>query len=316
MRHIFIINPVAGDGKIQSSIVDNINNNFKNKNIEYEIYFTKYKGDAKGYIQDKCKDNFSTVFYACGGDGTLHEVVNAVISTSCKNARVGVIPCGTGNDFIKNFYNDNSFLNVDAQISGQAVSIDLIKVMDKYALSVCNIGLDADAAANMHKFKKIPLISGSTRYYLSVIYCLLNKLGKTLEVTIDNRTKLNGSYLLGVLANGHSYGGGYKCAPTAVINDGIMDLCFVSKLSRFKIMSLIGSYKSGEHLENPKINKYITYLKCSNVNIKSIRNLNICIDGEIYSHNEVDIEIVKNALNFWLPKGALIGEVAAAKAHN
>lgn len=306
MRHIFIINPVAGNGKIQSDIVNNINNTFNNKNITYEIYYTKHKGDIKNYLLDKCKDLVPTVFYACGGDGTLHEVVNAVNASEYTHTSVGVIPCGSGNDFIKNFDNDGNFLNMELQMQGQNVYLDLIKVRDEFAVSVCNIGLDADAASYMHKFKKVPLISGSTRYYLSVIYCLLNKLGKTLNVTIDNNIKLDGSYLLGVIANGHSYGGGYKCAPLAIVNDGIMDLCFVDNISRFKIMSLIGSYKIGEHLENPKINKYITYHKCNLVNIKSNDKLNVCIDGENYSYNEVKISIEKNALKFWLPKGAQI----------
>jgi diacylglycerol kinase (ATP) len=137
-----------------------------------------------------------------------------------------------------------------------------------------------------------------------VIYCLLNKLGKELEVTVDNSIKFNSSYLLSVVANGHSYGGGYKCAPLANVNDGIMDLCLVDKISRFKILSLIDSYKVGEHLSNPKISKYVTYHKCSNVvNIKSNSNLNVCVDGEIYSYNDVTISLAKNALSFWLPKG-------------
>lgn len=309
MRHIFIINPAAGNGKIQSDIVNKINDTFINKNIDYEIYFTKNKGDAKNYILNKSKDLVPTVFYACGGDGTLHEVANAVKEANTikyEHICVGVIPCGSGNDFIKNFDNDSKFQSIDAQILGQSVYLDLIKANDEYAVSVCNIGLDADAASNMHKFKKLPFLSGSARYYLSVIYCLLNKLGKSLEVTIDNHIKLNGTYLLGVIANGHSYGGGYKCAPLAVVNDGIMDLCFVDNISRFKIMSLIGSYKIGEHLNNPKISKYITYHKCSMVNIKSNDKLNVCIDGEIYSHNQVEISVEKNALKFWLPKGAQI----------
>ncbi|MGD9567255.1 MAG: diacylglycerol kinase family protein [Sedimentibacter sp.] len=307
MRHIFIINPVAGNGKIQGDVVNNINNTFKDKKIDYEIYYTKYKGDIKNYLIGKCNDLVPTVFYACGGDGTLHEVVNGVNATGFFNhVSIGIIPCGSGNDFIKNFDNNESFQSIESQIQGQSVYLDLIKVENKYAVSVCNIGLDADAAFNMHKFKKIPFISGSTRYYLSVIYCLLNKLGKTLEVTVDSNKSLNGSYLLGVIANGHSYGGGYKCAPLAKVNDGFIDLCFINKISRLEILNLIGSYKIGEHLKNPKINKYVTYHKCNRVNIKSNETINICIDGEFYSYNDVELTAEKNALKFWLPKGAQI----------
>jgi YegS/Rv2252/BmrU family lipid kinase len=307
MKHIFIINPVAGNGKIQDDIAYNINNSFKEKNNNYEIYYSKFKGDIENFIKNKCRGTEQVVFYACGGDGTLHEVVNAVkTGTDHKNVSIGVIPCGSGNDFIKNFINDNNFNNIDAQVQGQSIYLDLIKVKNEYAVSVCNIGLDADAASNMHKFKKLPFISGSGRYYLSVIYCLLNKLGKKLYVDIDDEIKLNGSYLLGVIANGHSYGGGYKCAPLALVNDGIMDLCFVDNISRLQIMNLIESYKKGKHLEDPKIKKHITYHKCRQVKIKSNDTLNVCIDGEIYRYDEVELTLEKNALKFWLPYGTQV----------
>lgn len=307
MRHIFIINPVAGNGKLQNDLANIIHENFKNKEINYEVYFSKFKGDIPVYLNNKLKDLIPSVIYACGGDGTLHEVINA--ACELKHVSIGVIPCGSGNDFVKNFNYLDNFNKISSQINGESIYLDLIKVQNKFAASVSNIGLDADAAFNMHKFKKIPFISGTARYYLSVIYCLIKKLGKTLDTTIDVNTKLNGSFILGVVANGHSYGGGYKCAPLALLNDGIMDLCFVNKISRFKIMSLIGSYKEGKHLENSKINKYITYKKCTRVVIKSNEPLNVCIDGENYVYDEVEFTVVKNALKFWLPKGAQVQSI-------
>ena len=77
MRHIFVVNPIAGNGNYQQEIANNIQSLFKDKKISYEIYYTKFKGDAYEYIKNKSQDLIPTVFYACGGDGTLHEVVNA-----------------------------------------------------------------------------------------------------------------------------------------------------------------------------------------------------------------------------------------------
>jgi YegS/Rv2252/BmrU family lipid kinase len=301
MRHIFIINPVAGKGRSQSEIAGNINALLKNREMQYEIYYTKYKGDVKSFIDSKCMDKSPVVFYACGGDGTLHEVINAAMSYS--HASVGVIPCGSGNDFVKNFDNHYLFGDIEAQVSGETVKIDMIKAQNEYAASVCNIGFDADAAFNMHKFKKIPFITGSGCYILSVLYCLLKKLGKKLKVVLDDNYTFEGTFLLGVAANGHSYGGGYKCAPKALINDGVIDICFVNKMSRFKILGLIGSYKNGMHLENEKLKEYITYKKCKTVKIISTEKFNVCVDGENYVFDELDFEIVPESLNFHLPKG-------------
>lgn len=304
MRHIFIINPAAGKGKLQEDIEKSIHCNLKTKGIDYEVYFSKSKDDIKSFITNKCSDNMQSVFYGCGGDGTLHDVVNTCVKF--KNAYVGVIPCGSGNDFVKNFKNHDYFYDIDSQINGEAVNLDLIKVKDKYAVSVCNIGFDADAAFSMHKFKKIPFITGSGCYILSVIYNLFKKLGKKLEVTIDDDEVLYGSFLLGVIANGHSYGGGYKCAPLAEINDGIMDLCFVSNISRIKILSVLGSYKEGAHLTNEKLKDIITYKKCKSVKIRSKEPINICIDGESFIHDEIELEAAKNVLKFWMPKGVSV----------
>lgn len=300
MKHIFIINPVAGKGNAQEKLKKTIHLEFKDKEVDYEVYVTKFKGDIESFIANKCKENVQTVFYACGGDGTLHEVINAAYKY--KNASIGVIPVGSGNDFIKNFINHGNFSDINSQIEGESIELDLIKVNNVYAATVLNIGLDADVAFNMHKFKRIPFIKGSTSYYLSILYCLFSKLGKYIEVKTDS-TAFKGSFLIGVAANGQYYGSGYKCAPKAKINDGILDLCFVKNISRLKILSLIGSYKKGEHLENPKINKYITYVKVKHANIKFNEPTNVCMDGEKYIYNEINISTEKCALKFWLPKG-------------
>ncbi len=301
MRHIFIINPVAGKGKYQHNIENNINDYLFNKDKDYEIYLTKYKGDAERFVLEKCEENIPCVFYSCGGDGTLHEVVNA--ACRYEHVYVGLIPCGTGNDFVRNFRNATNFEDIESQIQGGSVNLDLIKIKDEYAVSVCNIGFDADAAFNMHKFKKIPFINGNGYYILSVLYCLMKSLGKDLYIKFDDEEKIRGKFLLCVVANGHSYGGGYKCAPLARINDDIIDVCLVENISRLKILELIKSYKEGTHLEKINIKKYITYKKCKNVKIKSNKPINLCIDGESYIYDDVDFKIEHNALKFWVPKG-------------
>lgn len=314
MKHVFIINPVAGKGKVQEKLEKAIHLELKDKDIDYEVYITKFKGDTENFIKNKYKENGQAVFYACGGDGTLHEVVNSCMGL--ENAYVGEIPCGSGNDYIKNFINSDYFSNIDSQVHGEAVYLDLLKVNNEYAVSVCNIGFDADAAYNMHKFKKIPFITGSGCYIMSVLYCLSKKLGKELEVIIDNNEIIKGSFLLGVVANGHSYGGGYKCAPLAEINDGIMDLCLAKNISRLKILGLIGSYKEGTHLTNKKLKDIIIYKRCKHVKINSPVPINVCMDGENYMYEEVSIEIVQNALRFWLPKGVQIQKVIPSAKTN
>jgi len=300
MKHIFIINTIAGNGKLQEKLEKTIHLELKDKEIDYEVYITKSKEDTRNFAENKCKENIQAVLYSCGGDGTLHEVINA--ACRYKHVSIAIIPIGSGNDFIKNFKNKANFSDINLQTEGESIELDLIKVNNEYSANVLNIGLDADAAYNMDKFRKIPFTQGSTRYYLSMLYSLFGKLGKHIEVNTENGV-INGTFLIGVIANGQYYGGGYKCAPKAKVNDGLLDLCFVEKISRAKILNIIGSYKKGEHLENPKINKYIIYDKINQAKIKFDKQTNVCMDGEIYTYNEINISTEKNALKFWIPKG-------------
>lgn len=304
MKHIFIINPVAGNRKYQISLKEMINDKFEKNNLEYEVYITKSKGDCKSFIDEKCKENVPCIFYACGGDGTLHEVINAACMYD--NTNIGLVPCGSGNDFVKSFNNIEKFLNLDNQINGKSVPIDLIKVGDVYAVSVCNIGFDADAAFNMHRFKKIPFISGSGCYYLSVLCSLLKKLGKKLEFKFDDDEIIKNNFLVSVIANGNYYGGGYMCAPYASIDDGLIDICLVRKVSRLKILKLIDKYKNGEHLITDGIKEMCTYRKCSKLHISSDMPINLCIDGDSYIYNNVDFEIARRKINFIVPDGVEI----------
>lgn len=308
MKHIFIINPVAGNGKYQIEFEKLIQSYFKGEKNLYEIYITKGKGDSKVYVEKKCKENIPYIFYACGGDGTVHEVIN--VACRYKHVSVGIIPCGSGNDFVKNFTNNNNFFDIDSQVNGSTEPIDLIKIKDEYVVSVCNIGLDADAAFNMHKFKKIPFISGSACYYLSVLYCLVKKLGKKLEIQFDDGQVIKDNFLLSVVANGSYYGGGYKCAPYASVNDGLLDVCLIKKISRFKILNLIDKYKIGEHLVNENIKKICTYKKCKGVTIKSNVPINLCVDGESYVYDKVELEIAEGVVNFNIPKNTQFCEQA------
>ncbi len=308
MRHIFIINPVAGNGNVQDKLEKTIHEKLKNQEIDYQVYTSTSKGDASIFIENKCKENVNTVFYACGGDGTLHELIN--VAYKYDHVSIGIIPMGSGNDFIKNFHNSENFSDINLQTQGQNVELDLIKVNNIYAATVLNIGLDADVAFNMHKFKKVPFIKGPTRYYLSIFYSLFSKLGKYIEVKTKSHL-IKDTYLIGVIANGQYYGSGYKCAPKAELNDGILDLCFVDNIPRLKILSLLESYKKGEHLKNQKISKYITYEKIKEARINFDEPTNVCMDGEKYIYQEINVSSVKGALKFWLPKGVqILSEIA------
>lgn len=299
-KHFFIINPEAGKKNVSEKISKEISEAFKELNEEYKIYITKGKYDATNFTKNICETEEGNLrFYACGGDGTLNEVINGVIGFT--NASVSVIPYGTGNDFINNFNSNSKFYDIGKQIKFNQEEIDLLKVNDKYSVNVCNIGFDAKVAEDMVKFKRFPFVSGQVAYTISVFYSLLHNMYTNLEILIDNDELIKGDFLLCVIANGMTYGGGYKGAPLAKINDGLIDVCMIKKISRLKLINLINAYKKGEQLENEVLKEYCIYRKCRIINIKSKTDLTVCIDGEILIDKNIDITLEKEAINFLVP---------------
>ncbi|MGG7143228.1 diacylglycerol/lipid kinase family protein [Clostridium nigeriense] len=299
-KHFFIINPEAGKLNISEKITKDIKKAFKDINEEYRIYITKGKYDATNFTKSICESEDGNLrFYACGGDGTLNEVINGLIGY--KNAFVSVIPYGTGNDFINNFKSKVRFYDIDKQLEFSNEKIDLLKVNNIYSINLCNIGFDAKVAENMNKFKRFPLISGQGAYTLSIFYSLFHKMHNTLDIIIDNKELIHGDFLLCVVANGMTYGGGYKGTPLAKINDGLIDICLIKNVPRLKLVKLINIYKEGNHLENDSIKEYIIYRKCKSINIKSNDRFTTCIDGEILVNKDIDISLETKAINFLVP---------------
>ncbi|MCF0147690.1 MAG: YegS/Rv2252/BmrU family lipid kinase [Clostridium sp.] len=304
-KHYFIINPEAGKTDVSEKISNEVIKAFKGKSDEYNIYITKGKNDATNFTKDICQKEVGDLrFYACGGDGTLNEVVNGLIGY--KNASASVIPYGTGNDFINNFSSNINFFDIEKQIEFEEEEIDLLRVNDKYSVNLCNIGFDAKVAENMNKFKRFPLISGQGAYTLSVFYSLLHKMYSNLEILIDNEETIEGDFLLCVVANGMTYGGGYKGAPLAKINDGLIDVCIFKKVSRLKLLRLINVFKKGEHLENEEMKEYFIYKKCRSIHIRSKNDFTVCIDGEILVDKNIDINLERKAVNFLVPHKDII----------
>ncbi|MGN1319665.1 MAG: acylglycerol kinase family protein, partial [Acutalibacteraceae bacterium] len=132
MRYVFYINPTAGKGNTQNGIIDSIKSYFKDKTEDFKIHITSSVGDALYSAKCEAETGDRIRMFACGGEGTVFEVLNGIIGYD--NVDLGVIPCGSANDFLKFFNSRKNFLDISEQIDGTAVEMDLIKAGDKYCL--------------------------------------------------------------------------------------------------------------------------------------------------------------------------------------
>ncbi len=309
MKHHFVINPAAGKGKKIDALQNEINKICIERELDFEIYRTTEPCDATRYVKSCIgADSSMHRFYACGGDGTFNEVVNGACLAD--NAEVALIPIGTGNDFWRNFTNGESFTDIQKQIDGESVEIDAIAYNDRYCANILNIGFDCDVVKQTTKFKRRSWVPSKIAYVLGVVVCLFRKFGKKVRIVLDNGDTVERPILLAACANGQYYGGGYNAAPIAALNDGLLDLCVVEKVSRFKFLSLVSKYKAGKHLEIKNADKIITYTEQKHIKCFFDEETDFCVDGEIIRGKTLDISIVKNALKFSLPVGSKIIEKA------
>ncbi|MBR2875815.1 MAG: YegS/Rv2252/BmrU family lipid kinase [Clostridia bacterium] len=297
MKHIFIINPVAGNGIPHEIYSNEIKKAFAELDItDYEIHITTAVGNAYEYAKEKVSTGEHIRFYACGGDGTLSEIVNACAEH--KNAEVAAIPLGGGNDFIRIFGKKEDLQDIKSHITGVPMEFDLIKYEDQYAINQCSMGLDAEVCAKQAIFKKMPLLSPEAAYTASLLYCFIGKMKNTFTIQFDDDEPFTKDVLFCVVANSRWYGGGYKAAPKALTYDGLLDFVVVEKdCSRLTLLGLISKYKRGEHLDWERTR----FKRGKKITIKSTKPSAVNFDGEVKIVTEATFNIVEKGITYVVP---------------
>ncbi len=304
MKYLFFINPAAGKGIKQKRLLTEIEEYFKEKNLEYKIIVTRFSGDAEQIARKAALSGEELRIYACGGEGTCYEIINGIAGYD--NVAFGIIPCGSANDFLKFFGNTEPFSDIDAQVNGIAQYIDLIKAGDRYCFNGCSVGMDAMVAQDMKIFKRIPLIKGSLAYKLAIAKNFLKvKIGVKLNVTVDDEYLGEQNCLFAVVANAPYYGGGYMGAPDAVPNDGELDFTIVNTISHLRVLKFLPFYEKGEfsHFD------FCRLRRCKSMSFTSKTMVPVNLDGEITECDSLDFSIVHNGVKLILPSPITLPKV-------
>ena len=297
MRYVFIVNPVAGKENSEKLIRSLVGKCFDGRDVDYKICLTEGRNYAYEIAKSEAELGDEVAVFACGGDGTVFEVLNGIVGHH--NASLGVIPVGSANDFLK-FFDEkekDAFLNIRDQIAGEGVPTDIIKVEDKYCLNICSAGMDAVVGAGMAKFKKLPMVSGPAAYNLSLVKTFVGKLGINIKTTIDGVEYPAADYLFAVCANGPCYGGGWRSAPDANPFDGKLDYVMVNKISKFMVLAFLKDYKRGKIAQYP----FSRTGRCEEMTLESDKPFPVNLDGEIIYFKKATFSIVKKGVKFILP---------------
>ncbi|MGD9900345.1 MAG: diacylglycerol kinase family protein [Calditrichaceae bacterium] len=284
-NYYFIVNPASGRGKgkvlggrLRQKLID--------LGLDHELVFTEKKWHAVD-LAAKAADKFKIVV-AVGGDGTVHEVVNGLVGTK---AVFGVIPVGSGNDFVHAAGIPNDFNQaLDLLLAGNQKFIDVGKANDRYFPNGLGVGFDAWVVNTSFSVTKL---RGNAIYLYSVLRNLITYKPVEIEIRYNGTVRTEDFFML-TFGNGVSMGGGFHLTPDAVLDDGLIDLCLVKNMSLIaKLKNLLLVY-SGKHKDDPKV----TMARADKVQLRSETGFAVHADGELMSLNmqELNIEIIPNAL--------------------
>ncbi len=297
MKHLFIINPAAGSKNRTAQYTQQIESICKEKEIPFEIRVSAAPGDCANIAREAAQTGQDYHIYACGGDGTLNEVVAGVAGYD--NVAVTMFAGGSGNDFIKIFNETDPFRDLGRLLDCEEATFDLIKCNDDISLNICSVGLDARIGTDVSRYKRLPLLSGFRAYAASVVVNVIKGIAEHYVVEIDGEV-IDGKQTFICACNGRYYGGGFNPVPEADPQDGKLDVLVVKKVSRLQVPGVIGKYKNGQY---KKLTKIIRHFRTDRVKIICDKPTCINLDGELRTATEVEFSIAKEKIRFFYPKG-------------
>lgn len=293
-EHIFIVNPISGRSS-SSRAVELIDKIAKRYQLRYQVIYSKYPGHSKKIAKD-CAKIKNAILYACGGDGTINEVLNGMNLSQ----QLAVIPCGSGNDFYYSL--EESKINIETiieeTINGKVVDIDYGVVNNHRFINIGNLGLDAKVnylASEKYRYHR--LIPMKLVYIYAAIQCAFKPEKIYLKLDIDGAKVENESILMAI-TNGKRYGGGFKPTPDAILNDGLLNVCLIDYVKTLKIMKLMSVYFKGKHINNPICHFY----KAKNLVINCDKKVYFSVDGETIYDNNFKIRVKHKMLKLRVGK--------------
>lgn len=281
MKTLFIVNPVAGK-KSSLKIWNDIKGLIKSP---FEYVLTKAPGEAVKLSRDASK-NFDRIV-AVGGDGTVCEVANGLIGS---DVNMGIIPAGTGNDFIRTLrIPQDPRKALDVLEKGFPDYIDLGRYEGGFFINVAGIGLDAEVAR--YSNEDVKYLKGAPAYVFALMRTLFKFSPRNAVIEIDDK-KLYCRLWLVTVANAKYYGGGMKICPDAEVDDGFLDICMVKEMSRLEILKFLPRVFAGGHRTHPAFE----VIRGKKISIDFEVPTAVHADGDHIGYTPVKFEIVPKAL--------------------
>jgi YegS/Rv2252/BmrU family lipid kinase len=296
-----IVNPNAGNGKGKRDW-DRISGLFEKENIPVFSQFTQKKGHAIDSIRKAINTGFRKII-SVGGDGTLNEVVNGILTQdycSPKEITVGMIPVGTGNDWGRMFgiplvyegavkvIRENKLMLHDI---GLVTYHSGVEEQKRYFINIAGLGFESLVVAKTNR-QKDKGRSSQTLYFYNLLSSLISYKNIKTDIIIDGRRSSGIIFSINV-GNGRYCGGGMRQTPDALPDDGLLDITVIREMGRIEIIKSLKLLYDGTILSHPKIDGY----RANNLRVESESLLYLEADGESLGHTPAEFSIIPAAIN-------------------
>lgn len=285
----FIYNPIAGNGCAARAraIIEPLL-----RSTPHSFHETRDRRHAMSLAASLTSADAEADIVAMGGDGTLNEVLNGL--TDPARVRLGLIPCGSGNDFA-------SAAGIPPEpgralgviLNGEAKYTDYMECSGVRGINAIGTGIDVDI---LRRYARMKVLKGSAAYLASLILTVITYKPRHFDEVTDGHSIAHEA-LIACAANGQSFGGGIPICPDAVVDDGLLDVVFVDGIRKpaipgafMKLMGRkLGTLRSAHFSRRPS------------VKIVSDHPMPVQVDGEIYENLPFDVKLIHNVLRFYRP---------------
>jgi diacylglycerol kinase (ATP) len=298
MEMRIILNPMARYGAGRR-LRPQIERELDRRRIAFDLIETEGPGHATELARDAVTAGIGRVI-AAGGDGTVHDVANGIVSSPASGVALGLIPIGTGNDFVKMFPGCGSRAAAIAALAGEAtgmVDVGIARWDDRmeYFINAMGTGIDVEVVRRMQRSRILP---GGLIYTSALIRALMNYEPLQVDVEVDGYRTSQRIMNLAV-CNGPSIGGSFRICPDADPSDGALDICLIAEMPIWRNARMVPRVINGTHTDQPGV----TMLRGARVSIRvpDGRSLFFQLDGELREAEDgaagIDISLAPARLN-------------------
>lgn len=296
-RWALIANPVAGKGKGRRWAAE-VARQLTLRGVDLTLRWTDGRGHGEELTCEAVSQGVTRVV-ACGGDGTVHEVVNGLVRSGAaqQGVALGLVPLGRCNDLTRALTVPlHRSKVVDALLSGSPRPMDLGRVGDRYFTTVATLGFDSAVTQYIEEGPMPSFLRGTAAYLYGIFVNLIRYRDVWVSVKGDFG-QYEGRVFLVATGNTHTYAGRIKITPSAVPDDGWLDVCLVREAPRLEVLRMLPRSFSGSHVTH----RLVSLERTRVLEIRSHEPLTIWADGERVGRTPASIEVVPGALQVLAP---------------